>query len=106
MATEVRMIRESISKLMQKENLARAEAESVMHEIMEGVATPAQMASFLTALRLKGETVDEITGCARVMRDKAIAVKPKRADLVDIVGTGGDDAKTFNISTTAMFVVA
>jgi len=100
------MIRESISKLMQKENLTRAEAEGVMNEIMDGVATPAQMASFLTALRLKGETVDEIAGCARVMRDKAIAVTPKRRDLVDIVGTGGDGAKTFNISTTAMFVVA
>lgn len=100
------MIRESISKLMQGENLTRQEAESVMNEIMDGVATPAQMAAFLTALRLKGETVDEIVGCARVMRDKAIAVKPSRRDLVDIVGTGGDGAKTFNISTTAMFVVA
>lgn len=100
------MIRESISKLMQGENLAREEAEGVMNEIMDGVATSAQMASFLTALRLKGETVDEIAGCARIMRDKAIAVKPKRSDLVDIVGTGGDGAKTFNISTTAMFVVA
>lgn len=100
------MIRESISKLMQKENLTRAEAEGVMNEIMDGVATPAQMASFLTALRLKGETVVEIAGCATVMRDKAIAVTPKRRDLVDIVGTGGDGARTFNISTTAMFVVA
>lgn len=100
------MIRESISKLMQKENLAREEAEGVMNEIMEGVATHAQMASYLTALRLKGETVDEIAGSARVMRDKAIAVRPQRTDLVDIVGTGGDGAKTFNISTTAMFVVA
>jgi anthranilate phosphoribosyltransferase len=100
------MIRESISKLIDGRDLARNEAESVMNEIMDAVATPAQMASFLTALRLKGETVDEITGCARVMRDKAIAVKPSRKDIVDIVGTGGDGAKTFNISTTAMFVVA
>src|SRR5574341_1141275 len=104
--TEASMIRESISKLMQGNDLTREEAAGVMNEIMDAVATPAQMASFLTALRLKGETVNEITGCARVMRDKAIAVKPKRADLVDIVGTGGDGAKTFNISTTAMFVVA
>lgn len=100
------MIRESISKLMQKKDLAREEAEGVMNEIMDGVATHAQMASYLTALRLKGETIDEIAGSARVMRDKAIAVKPKRTDLVDIVGTGGDGAKSFNISTTAMFVVA
>ena len=100
------MIRESISKLMQGENLARDEAEGVMNEIMDGAATNAQMASFLTALRLKGETVDEIAGCAHAMRDKAIAVTPKRTDLVDIVGTGGDGANTFNISTTAMFVVA
>ncbi len=100
------MIRESISKLMQGSDLTRDEAAGVMNEIMDAVATPAQMASFLTALRLKGETVDEITGCARVMRDKAIAVKPSRKDIVDIVGTGGDGAKTFNISTTAMFVVA
>ncbi|MBI3741875.1 MAG: anthranilate phosphoribosyltransferase, partial [Chloroflexi bacterium] len=62
------MIREAIAKLMDGRDLARAEAESVMNEIMDGVATPAQMAAFLTALRLKGETVDEITGCARVMR--------------------------------------
>ncbi len=100
------MIREAISKLMQGNDLTRDEAEGVMNEIMDAVATPVQMASFLTALRLKGETVDEIAGCARVMRDKAIAIKPKRTDIVDIVGTGGDGARTFNISTTAMFVVA
>ncbi|MBI3742373.1 MAG: anthranilate phosphoribosyltransferase, partial [Chloroflexi bacterium] len=84
----------------------RAEAESVMNEIMDGVATPAQMAAFLTALRLKGETVDEITGCARVMRAKAIYVQPARKDIVDTAGTGGDGAGTFNISTTAIFVIA
>ncbi len=100
------MIRESISKLIEGKNLAREEAEGVMNEIMDAIATPAQMASFLTALRLKGETVDEITGCARVMRDKAIAVKPKRTDTVDTAGTGGDGAGTFNISTTAAFVIA
>jgi anthranilate phosphoribosyltransferase len=100
------MIRESISKLIEGKDLTRDEAAGVMNEIMDAVASPAQMAAFLTALRLKGETVDEITGCARVMRDKAIPVKPSRTDIVDIVGTGGDGAKTFNISTTAMFVVA
>ena len=100
------MIRESISKLVEGQDLTRAEAETVMREIMDGAATHAQMAAFLTALRLKGETVDEITGCAQAMRDKAIAVEPTRTDLVDTAGTGGDGAGTFNISTTAAFVIA
>ncbi len=100
------MIRESIEKLIQGHNLTSAESGSAMNEIMEGAATPAQMASFLTALRVKGETVQEITGCARVMRDKAIRVEPRRTDLVDTAGTGGDRAGTFNISTTAAFVIA
>jgi anthranilate phosphoribosyltransferase len=77
-----------------------------MNEIMEGAATPAQMASFLTALGMKGETVDEIAGCASVMREKAIRVTPARSDIVDTAGTGGDRAGTFNISTTAAFVIA
>ncbi|MBI4672852.1 MAG: anthranilate phosphoribosyltransferase [Chloroflexi bacterium] len=100
------MIREAIAKLMDGTNLAQLEAEIVMQEIMDGVATPAQMAAFLTALRLKGETMEEIAGCARVMRDKAIRVTPQRTDLVDTAGTGGDKAGTFNISTTAAFVIA
>lgn len=105
--TEVTLvIRESIAKLIDGHNLSRAESEGVMNEIMDGAATQAQMAAFLTALRAKGETVDEIAGCARVMREKAIAVKPRRADLVDTAGTGGDGAGTFNISTTAAFVIA
>jgi anthranilate phosphoribosyltransferase len=87
-------------------NLTQTEAESVMQEIMDGVATPAQVAAFLTALRLKGETIEEIAGCARVMRDKAIRVTPRRMDIVDTAGTGGDKAGTFNISTTAAFVIA
>ncbi len=100
------MIRESISKLVEGQDLTRAEAETVMHEIMDGAATHAQIAAFLTALRIKGETVDEITGCAQAMRQKAIAVHPTRTDLVDTAGTGGDGAGTFNISTTAAFVIA
>ncbi len=100
------MIREAIVQLMLGNNLTQADAETVMQEIMDGEATHAQMASFLTALRLKGETIEEITGCARVMRDKAIRVAPKRTDLVDTAGTGGDKAGTFNISTTAAFVIA
>lgn len=100
------MIREAIVKLMDGTNLTQSEAETVMQEIMDGEASQAQMAGFLLALRLKGETIEEITGCARVMRDKAIRVAPQRTDLVDTAGTGGDKAGTFNISTTAAFVIA
>ncbi len=100
------MIREAIAKLIDRHDLTRAESAGVMSEIMDGAATPAQMAAFLTALRIKGETVDEITGCAQVMREKAIAVQPRRKDIVDTAGTGGDGAGTFNISTTAAFVIA
>lgn len=76
-----------------------------MNEMMSGTATQAQTAAFLTALRIKGETIDEITACATVMRDKALHVK-RDTDVLDIVGTGGDGTGTFNISTTAAFVVA
>jgi anthranilate synthase/phosphoribosyltransferase len=100
------MIREAIAKLMEGTNLSQLEAETVMHEIMDGTATPAQMSAFLVALRLKGETMEEIAGCARVMRDKAVRVSPQRTDLVDTAGTGGDKSGTFNISTTAAFVIA
>lgn len=100
------MIREAIAKLMEGKNLTQLEAEGVMQEIMDGQATPSQMAGFLLALRLKGETMEEITGCARVMRDRAIRVSPLRTDLVDTAGTGGDKSGTFNISTTAAFVIA
>lgn len=100
------MIRECIAKLVVGQNLSRAEAAGVMEEIMDGAATHAQMAAFLTALHVKGETADELTGCARVMREKAIAIQPRRTDLVDTAGTGGDSAGTFNISTTAAFVIA
>jgi anthranilate phosphoribosyltransferase len=100
------MIRESINQLLEGESLPAAQAEAVMDEIMTGGATPAQIAGFLVALRVKGETVDEITGCARAMRRAAVAVRPARTDVVDTCGTGGDRAGTFNISTTAAFVVA
>ncbi len=99
-------IKEAIGKVMSGEDLTEEEAEAVMGQIMAGEATPAQIGAFLTALRLKGETVEEITGCARAMRCNAIAVRPRRRDLVDTCGTGGDGAGTFNISTTVAFVVA
>lgn len=99
------MIKEAIKKIVAGNNLTFEEATQVMDEMMTGTATQAQMASFLTALRIKGETIDEITACAQVMRDKAVHIKPK-TDVLDIVGTGGDGTGTFNISTTAAFVIA
>ena len=77
-----------------------------MGSIMDGEATPAQIGGFLVALRLKGETADEIAGCAEAMREHVLAVKPQRGDLVDTAGTGGDGARTFNISTAAALVAA
>lgn len=100
------MIQQAIVHLLQRENLSADMAEQVMDQIMEGAATPAQIGGFLLALRMKGETVDEITGCARAMRRAAVPVEPHRTDLVDTCGTGGDGAHTFNISTTTAFVVA
>ena len=101
------MIQESVQKLIDKKDLTLKEAEQVMNEIMSGKATDAQIAGFLVALRLKGETIDEITACAKVMREKASRIKPKdHSKLIDVVGTGGDKSGTFNISTCAAFVVA
>lgn len=100
------MIKEAISKLVEKVDLTEYEAESAMREIMEGEATPAQIASYITALRMKGETVDEITGSAKVMREKAIRIRVDDPSVVDTCGTGGDRLHTFNISTTVAFVVA
>ncbi len=100
------MIKEAIAKIAAKVNLTDAEAESVMREIMQGEATDAQIAAYITALRMKGETVEEITGSARVMREKAVPITLDAAYQVDTCGTGGDMAHTFNISTTAAFVVA
>lgn len=99
------MITEAIQKTISGVDLEYDAARTAMEEIMEGKATPAQIASFLTALRMKGESIGEITACASVMRDKAVRIRPA-ADVMDIVGTGGDEAGTFNISTTTAFVVA
>ncbi len=100
------MIREAIDQLLDGRSLSAAQAEAVMGEVMSGTATPAQIAGLLVALRAKGETVAEITGCARAMRRAAVQVCPTRREIVDTCGTGGDRAGTFNISTTAAFVVA
>ncbi|MCX6343723.1 MAG: anthranilate phosphoribosyltransferase [Armatimonadetes bacterium] len=99
------MIKEAIKKVVECVNLSEAEAVAAMTEIMDGEATPAQVASFITAMRIKGETVEEITGFVKVMREKSIKVRPKAQNLVDTCGTGGDKLNTFNISTTATFVI-
>ncbi len=100
------MIKEAISKVVKGEDLSEAEMSCVMNEVMTGAASPGQIGSFITALRMKGETVSEITGGARVMREKATKVVAPSGDIVDTCGTGGDEAMTFNISTAAAFVAA
>ncbi|MCK9312829.1 MAG: anthranilate phosphoribosyltransferase [Methanocorpusculum sp.] len=99
------MIREAIRSVVEKKNLPFEMARLVMEEIMQGQATNAQIAAFLTAMRMKGETIDEITACATVMRDHCTKLRHK-GDVLEIVGTGGDEAYTFNISTVAAFVAA
>jgi len=100
------MIQDAIAKLIDRQHLTETEAEAVMSEIMEGRATPAQIAAYLTVLCMKGETADEITGSARAMRAKATRIRPNDPVVVDTCGTGGDGGKTFNVSTTVAFVVA
>jgi anthranilate phosphoribosyltransferase len=100
------VIKEAIAKVVEKVDLTEGEAEEVMDEIMSGAATPAQIGSFITALRMKGETIGEITGSVRSMRKKATPIRTKHQTVVDTCGTGGDGAHTFNISTTAALVVA
>ncbi|MCX5852291.1 MAG: anthranilate phosphoribosyltransferase [Deltaproteobacteria bacterium] len=100
------MIREAIEKFVQRINLTEQEMIRVMEEIMTGEATSSQIAAFITALRMKGETVDEVTGAARVMRRKAVRIDARSSVVVDTCGTGGDGMHTFNISTTTAFVVA
>jgi len=102
------MIKEAISQIVEGRDLTENEMVAVMNEIMTGVCTDAQIGAFITALRMKGETVAEITGAARVMREKAVTIDAGAANgvLMDIVGTGGDASGTFNVSTTSAFVVA
>ena len=100
------MIKDAIATLADRASLTEQEAESVMLEIMEGAATPAQIAAYLMGLRLKGETVAEISGSVRAMRAKAVRIAVGDPLVVDTCGTGGDGANTFNISTTTAFVLA
>lgn len=99
------MIKEAIIKLSKKQDLAYAEAEAVMDEIMSGQATPVQMSAYLTALALKGETIDEITASAAGMRAHCIKLL-HNLDVLEIVGTGGDGSNSFNISTASSLVIA
>jgi len=100
------VIQAALADLLEGRSLSRAQAHSVMDEIMRGEATSAQIGGFLVALRLKGETPDEIAGCAEAMREHVLVVRPERDDLVDTAGTGGDGASTINISTAAAIVAA
>jgi anthranilate phosphoribosyltransferase len=99
-------IQQALDQLLNGRDLTRDEARLVMGTIMSGEATPAQIGGFLVALRLKGETADEIAGCAEGMRSFVVPVHPERDDLVDTAGTGGDGGRTFNISTAAALVAA
>ena len=99
-------IQSAIQHVTEKDNLSRSDMRTVMNSIMTGQCSPAQIAGFLIGLRMKGETIDEITAAAEVMREIATPVKVRQDYLIDTCGTGGDGANTFNISTTAAFVVA
>ena len=114
------MIKNAIAKVVERNNLTEGEMIEVMNQIMSGECTPAQIGSFITALRMKGETVEEITGAARVMRERATPIRVgkevldidrddiniDRETILDVVGTGGDGTNSFNISTTVAFVVS
>ncbi len=99
------MIKEAIHRLVMSQDLDRETTVQAMREIMGGEATPDQIAAFITALRMKGETIEEITACAVGMREKGVAM-PTEGEALEIVGTGGDEVGTFNISTTSAFVIA
>src|SRR5579862_243589 len=98
-------VREALAKLVQGQDLSRAEAQAAMRTLVAGEATPAQIAGFMIALRMKGETPEEIAGLAEVMRSAATRVHAG-PNVVDVVGTGGDGADTLNISTMSALIVA
>ena len=100
------MIREAIAKLVERIDLEEDEMSEVIETMMEGEATPSQISAFLVALRMKGESVPEITGAAKVLLDKATRISPGHDVVVDLCGTGGDSQGTFNVSTVAALVVA
>ena len=99
-------IKQALHHLADGHSLTRDEMRGVMTEVMTGAATPAQIGALLIALRIRGETIDEIVGAAEVMRSLVTRVQVAQESLVDLVGTGGDGANLFNVSTAASFVVA
>ena len=99
-------MQDTLARLLDGHDLSRDEAREAMDSIMSGEASPALIGGFLVALRLKGETADEIAGCAEAMREHVLSVSPKRDDLVDTAGTGGDGGRTFNSATAAALVAA
>ena len=100
------MIKEAIGKLANRQSLSAEEAYATMDEIMSGAATEAHISAFLMGLRLKGETVEEIAGCARAMKAKAVSIKSRHPVIIDTCGTGGDASGTFNISTVAAIIAS
>ena len=100
------MITEALKKVIEFKDLDEKEAEEVMKEIMSGNAKPTQIAAILTALRMKGETIEEITAFAKIMREFSLKINPDVPKLLDTCGTGGDNLNTFNISTATAFVVS
>ncbi|HEY4347761.1 MAG TPA: anthranilate phosphoribosyltransferase [Gaiellaceae bacterium] len=100
------MIQAALGQVIEGRDLSQVDARGVMNTIMSGEATPAQIGGFLVALRVKGETPEEIAGCAEALREHVLRVRPSRDDLVDTAGTGGDGANTWNISTAAALVAA
>jgi anthranilate phosphoribosyltransferase len=100
------MINDALKKVVEKQDLSAQEMSGVMNTIMHGKASPVEMAALLIALRMKGESISEVTGAARTMRDNAVFIDAGAQNVVDTCGTGGDGANTFNISTTSAFVVA
>ncbi|MEO0122509.1 MAG: anthranilate phosphoribosyltransferase [candidate division WOR-3 bacterium] len=103
---EHKKITETIKKLVDNQSLSEKESYDICTMIMDGKVSPAQIGSLLTALRIKGETVDEITGFCRAMREKMVSIKPSATTIIDTCGTGGDGMRTFNISTTSAFIAA
>lgn len=100
------MLQEAIKKIVVREDLSEKEAYDAMNEIMSGKSTKSQIGGFLIGLRMKGETIDEITGCAKAMRDNALQVKLSSSYAIDTCGTGGDNGKTFNISSAVAIIAA
>ena len=99
-------MQKEIQKIVDRQDLTQEEARQVMDEMLNGAATQAQIGAFLTAMRMKGETLDELTGFAAVLKEKAQHIAPRAKNYVDLVGTGGDGTFTFNVSTTAALVAA